>query len=1216
MNFKDSAARRFRVPQVLCIPLFLCIPLIFACRAKEAPRLSEHNAPSRFVSYRDIPGITREEIGAIEAFRTSGRVFRYGMTPSPECFEDKNGLGGFSVLFCRLLSDMFGIEFVPALYNWDDLVAGLESGGIDFSGEFTATPQRRERYLMTGPIAEHAVTITRRADAPGFSALGKERRLRIAFLPGNITRQVLFPVVNFEFDSVIVASREDARAMLRSGTLDAFLEEGFERHETADGLESGPFLPLVNNPVSLTTANPELAPVIFIVQKYLDGGALPDLFRLYREGRGQYLSHLFLASLNAEESAWLEHAGRQPVPVLMEADNYPVAFYNQTEQEWQGIAPDILREISAITGLLFQTANRKEDSWSGNLARLEDGTAAMISELIKTDGREGRFLWAEVPYMRDQYALLSKADYPDLEINEIQNSRVALIKQSAYREMFRRWFPRHPDTVEYDNKEDALAALEKGAVDMVMGSQAILLSLTNYHDKPGFKINHTFNSGFDSMFGYNLGEGTLRSIVDKAQRLVNLDHITGNWLSRVFDYRLKMIRLRETYLIIFSAIMGWIMVNLALLLYSYKKTGKRLEAVIKKRTGELEKRTRELELQKEAVQAAYKVKSRFLANMSHDLRTPLNAIIGLSETELKKAPPASQDTKTNLVSINRAGLELLSVINDLLDISNIESGNMELCSTEYSFADFMNGVSAFAMFCIGEKPLRFALELDQDLPARLYGDEQRVRQILHNLLSNAVKFTTSGNVTLSIHREKTSGFAGGRGEPLLLTFEVSDTGVGISDRDMETLFSDYSQADSSSSRGGTGMGLLITKKLAEMMCGGITARSEAGKGSVFTAVVRQNGMGRLDKAVLERLTNFTYTPEDAAEAEKVYLPYARVLVVDDVTTNLAVARGIMRPYGLTVDTVDSGIEAIDVIRKGSVRYDAVFMDHMMPEMDGIEAVRIIREDLGGDYAGTVPIIALTANALPGNEELFLSHGFNAYITKPIKTEALEKVLLQWVRNEQKEKAWNGNPAAAQKTFPEMPGGRTLLAGAAVEGVDLASGAAQFGGEEAYLEIVKVFIDETPKLLENIKDMSAVAQDAADALKNYSIALHGLKGSCYGICAAEIGGRAEELEHAAQAGDFRRISELNAPFIQAAQTLLENLGALFEKAGPKPPRDAPDTTVLEHLHAAAKSYNTSAMLTAFKELDAYRYETGGELVEALREAVKDYDYPGAVRLLEQ
>ena len=313
--------------------------------------------------------------------------------------------------------------------------------------------------------------------------------------------------------------------------------------------------------------------------------------------------------------------------------------------------------------------------------------------------------------------------------------------------------------------------------------------------------------------------------------------------------------------------------------------------------------------------------------------------------------------------------------------------------------------------------------------------------------------------------------------------------------------------------------------------------------------------------------------------------------------------------------MDSGIEAIAVIKKGSVRYDAVFMDHMMPEMDGIEAVRIIREELGGDYAANIPIIALTANALPGNEELFLSHGFNAYITKPIKTEALEKVLLQWVRNEQKEKAWNDSPRAAQKMFPEIPGGAGGLAGETVDGVDLAAGAAQFGGEQAYMEIVKVFIDETPKLLETIRDMSDTVEAAAEALKSYSIAIHGLKGSCYGICAAGIGGRAEELEHAAQTGDFRRISERNAPFIEAAQTLLENLGALFEKAGPKPPKDAPDKALLEQLHAAAKTFNTSAMLAAFRELDAYRYETGGELVEALREAVRDYDYPGIVRLLE-
>jgi len=291
---------------------------------------------------------------------------------------------------------------------------------------------------------------------------------------------------------------------------------------------------------------------------------------------------------------------------------------------------------------------------------------------------------------------------------------------------------------------------------------------------------------------------------------------------------------------------------------------------------------------------------------------------------------------------------------------------------------------------------------------------------------------------------------------------------------------------------------------------------------------------------------------------------------------------------------------------------------MMPEMDGMEAVKLIRTTIDDPYVKKMPIIALTANAAPGNEELFLKNGFDAFMTKPIKTAVLNKVLLDLVKNKDKEKAWikaGGPEKQAEARRASITSG--LLLGYAIDGVDLDAGAAQFGGEEAYLEIIKVFITNTPKLLESIKDVPQAASVALEALKNYTIAVHGIKGSCYGICATDVGRRAEELEHAAREGNLGEIVRSNGPFIEAAQNLVEKLSALFPKKddADKPSKNAPDKALLAKLKAAAAAYNIDAMTAAMQELDGFNYTRGGDLVDKLREAVESYEYKQVIDLIK-
>jgi CheY-like chemotaxis protein len=346
--------------------------------------------------------------------------------------------------------------------------------------------------------------------------------------------------------------------------------------------------------------------------------------------------------------------------------------------------------------------------------------------------------------------------------------------------------------------------------------------------------------------------------------------------------------------------------------------------------------------------------------------------------------------------------------------------------------------------------------------------------------------------------------------------------------------------------------------------------------------------------VADSLKHLNYSDQkrrrDSQQA-RIRLPYARVLVVDDVLTNLDVARGMMKPYGMQIDCVTSGQQAVDAIRAENVRYNAVFMDHMMPGMDGIEAARIIREEIGSEYARTVPIIALTANAIVGNEEMFLREGFQAFISKPIDLARLDAVIRQWVRGETPGNTPDNDgaepPMAMPRTFPGQ-----------MEGVDLQRGLERFSNDvEAFLQVLRSYAANTRPLL------AAVRGVTRETLADYAVAIHGIKGSSRGICADGVGDRAAALEKAAKAGDFDFVSANNDAFLEAAENLVNDLDALLRQmTNPKPKRNRPDRDVLDKLMAACEAYDMDGVDAAMAELERCEYESDGGLVAWLREHV--------------
>lgn len=377
----------------------------------------------------------------------------------------------------------------------------------------------------------------------------------------------------------------------------------------------------------------------------------------------------------------------------------------------------------------------------------------------------------------------------------------------------------------------------------------------------------------------------------------------------------------------------------------------------------------ETDYEKKQMEEAANAKTQFFATMSHELRTPMNAIVGI--TEILAAEDMPERQKNYVQDIKSSSESLLVIIDDILDISRLDAGKLQLVPSSFNLWRMLDNVASLIEYLAKGKKLAFSLRRDDSVPEYVFADEVRTRQILVNLLGNAVKFTSAGSVELAA--------TAADGE---LRFDVRDTGVGIRDSDRQALFNPFRQVDTTRNRNvkGTGLGLSISMNLAKLMGGRIEVESAYGKGSTFK--VRLPLVKGDPTRVIRR---------DAGGREGIRSD-ARVLVVDDNEINLRVARGLMTMFGLECDTASSGWEAVDKVC--SVRYDLVFMDHMMPEMNGMEATRRIR-NIGGLLA-TVPIVAFTANSVAGVQAMLLEAGMNDFLSKPIRKEALVKVLRKWL----------------------------------------------------------------------------------------------------------------------------------------------------------------------------------------------------------------------------
>jgi PAS domain S-box-containing protein len=1422
--------------RVVCAALLLAsFMVVYSGCAKKTEKETELSIEN--MSFRNIPGVTRAEIDAIEALKDKYGYFVYGINRTTEAFEGKDGkINGYAVMFCRWLSEMFRIQFTPKYYQWGDLRRGLEGGEIDFTGEMMFTSENREGYFMSSPTINRSIRSYRIRNSVTIGEILRTRQPRYAFLRGAVVSEDVDANTTYHFETVIVDSHPEAYRLLKSGEVDAFF--GMDTAEGAfdayGDVVSEEFYPMIFRSSCLTTHKEELRPLISVLEKVLNDDRIMEyLTSMQKRGYQQYMENRINSLLTEEERKYIQE--HPVIPIGADFSNYPISFYNTHAKKWEGIYFEALDEVSKLTGLKFQPANDSNTPLLKIIENVEKGNTLILPELFQIEEYKGRFLWSDVPIISDNFAILSRSDMRNIDINDIFHLRVAIRKETIYAEMFRKVFPAHRNFIEYDTMEKTWDALSDGEVDVIFASRRRLVIYTNYYERADFKLNLVFNHTFDSFFAYNKDEEILKSIVDKALRFVNVNNMANQWIYKTYDYRSKMAAAQRPWLIGAAVSFLLVLLLVSIMLIRSRSAGKQLEKVVAQRTGALAFETSKLhsviasipdlmfakdtnfkytqcndafaqfigireedllgkdnfagdwyspeeakrmhdsdmtvinenrvityeekirsnytgkegifetiktpimqdgvvtglltikrditrrkemesdlslqtsllktmlsslpdavfcknlnfrytlcnnymaeifgkkvedilgkddvaalglppetaaiatetdrkvvneqqrimyeewvpcadgvtrlfetvksplildgdvvgimaigrdvtkrkEMEEEAM-AANRAKSSFLANMSHELRTPLNVVIGL--TDLILEDEMTEHMRLNLVKISNAGTTLLSIVNDILDFSKIESGKLTLSPVEYYISSILNDIITLVLTRLGEKPIKFKLNIKDDLPNKLYGDDLRVKQILTNLLTNAIKYTREGSIELSVRCMREGG-------TVWMDAAVSDTGMGIPKDDIKSLFLDYYQVTANSNRNieGTGLGLPITKRLVEMMGGEINVESEHGKGSTFRFRIKQGFVNDmpLGADVSEKLRTFSYSDDKRIATRKlvrVNLSYAKVLVVDDMQTNLDVASGILRKYQMQVDCLTNGLAAIDRIREENPVYNAVFMDHMMPGMDGIETADKIRA-LGTEYAKNVPIIALTANAISGTDKMFYAHGFQGFITKPIDVMEMDTILRKWVYDS-KHDADHASDASGDQAPEAPPEDEPIEIN--IQGVDTKKGLALYANEtDIYLPMLRSYIANTPLTLEKLKLVSS------ETLSDYVISVHGLKGTSAGIGAEDIRAKALELEQMSRAGDLQGVLLKNGKLIADTEVLVTNITAWlkeYDSRNVKPRQKAPDRELLAKLRQCCETYDMSGIDDVMAELDKTDYEEDADLMAWIREKI--------------
>ena len=609
----------------------------------------------------------------------------------------------------------------------------------------------------------------------------------------------------------------------------------------------------------------------------------------------------------------------------------------------------------------------------------------------------------------------------------------------------------------------------------------------------------------------------------------------------------------------------------------------------------------ELEIEKAIAEESSKAKSSFLANMSHEIRTPINAILGMNEMVLRES--TDEDVISYSRSIQNAGKNLLGLVNNILDFSKIDAGNMEIVETDYDLSSVINDLVNTLQVRADEKNLKLCLMIDPKIPKALRGDEIRIKQVITNLLTNAVKYTEEGSVTLKIGFER----ADSAHDSIDLIVVVEDTGIGIKEEDISRLFESFDRIEEKRNRNieGTGIGINITKMLLELMNSELKVQSTYGKGSVFSFTLRQ------DVRNWDELGDYVKAYKNAARGKKrtkgtFISPDSNVLVIDDNSMNLVVFKNLLKQTKIKIDTADSGDEGLVLTRNR--KYDIIFFDHMMPDKDGIETLAEMRSEAGNPNVETTAV-CLTANAISGAREYYINAGFDDYMSKPVDPEKLEKMLIRYLPGEKIIMQEDVPDEDMESDASEEELDPVLAPLLNFGSIDVNVGIMNSGSPDDYLPLLRIFYDTMDEKAEEIQNYLD-----NDDIRDYTIKVHALKSSARLIGAVEFGEKAQALENAGKQGDLIYIEKNHKPFMEEFAGFKKPISEVLDRIAVNEDKDKPEADpelveeVFREIKTAAENMDYDIIQSIFNEMDEYRIpEEHAELFDKIRSSFQRFDY---------